>query len=139
VKVKELEKWLAAIGVGFPVVSHLANEPMSKIRNYQRVNYQILESWLAKNGKKAKVGTREKINQIVTREASLTPAEIEKMDQEGLFERDEYVLSSVEQQQLATIKQQIEELDLTSAQKTTLTEVTESFYKTPSKSTRPQF
>ncbi|MDR2190877.1 MAG: hypothetical protein LBP53_07045 [Candidatus Peribacteria bacterium] len=54
VQVQELEKWLTSIGVGFPAKNALLNEKMSDIQKYQEKNYQILQDWLDKNGKKPK-------------------------------------------------------------------------------------
>jgi outer membrane protein OmpA-like peptidoglycan-associated protein len=139
VKVKELEKWLAGIGVGFPVHPSLANETMSDIRKYQNKNYEILQGWLVENGKKAKENSYEKLNKILTKKEPLTIAEIEQMDKDQLFEKDKEALTPEEKQQLDAIKAQIEELDLTPDQKLYLQANSEALYGSPSKDARPQF
>ncbi|MDR2415468.1 MAG: hypothetical protein LBD75_02395 [Candidatus Peribacteria bacterium] len=139
VKVKELEKWLTAVGVGFPVAPHLAGETMSDIRKYQNENYQILQDWLIKNGKKAKKGSYENINKILTRKEPLTPAEIEQMDKDGLFEKDKEALTPEELKQLDMIHAQIDELDLTPNENQYLKVNATALYGSPDKDVRPQF
>jgi hypothetical protein len=141
VNVKELEKWLVSIGVGFPVANHLKNEPMSEIWEYQNKNYEILQKWLEKNGKKVKKGTNEKLNAILTKKEPLTLAEIEQMDSgaDGLFEKDKEMLTPSELQQLDAIYAQIDTADLTPLQNQTLKANAAALYGSPKKEVRPQF